>query len=167
MPVLVRMPSPEPALACIPSVLQAASGSPFIGCSAATQRIAINPKNNQCVCRLYEEEVRLCNARGGIDENSLRAFTLSMKGTPLLLGRGGARGRGGAASRLQRGSLQSVFVKHTVKFLDPFARASKKGPRVVITLLARRFFLLRSSRSGSNCSVFSMLVQPSSRARVS
>ena len=41
-----------------------------------------------CVCRLYEEEVRLCNARGGIDENSLRAFTLSMKGTPLLLGRG-------------------------------------------------------------------------------
>ena len=24
-----------------------------------------------CVCRLYEEEVRLCNARGGIDENSL------------------------------------------------------------------------------------------------
>ena len=75
----------------MPSVLQAASGSPFIGCSAATQRIAINPKNNQCVCRLYEEEVRLCNARGGIDENSLRAFTLSMKGTPLLLGRGAAR----------------------------------------------------------------------------
>ena len=74
----------------MPSVLQAASGSPFIGCSAATQRIAINPKNNQCVCRLYEEEVRLCNARGGIDENSLRAFTLSMKGTPLLLGRGAA-----------------------------------------------------------------------------
>ena len=30
--------------------------------------------------------------RGGIDENSLRAFTLSMKGTPLLLGRGAARG---------------------------------------------------------------------------
>ena len=29
--------------------------------------------------------------RGGIDENSLRAFTLSMKGTPLLLGRGAAR----------------------------------------------------------------------------
>ena len=28
---------------------------------------------------------------GGIDENSLRAFTLSMKGTPLLLGRGAAR----------------------------------------------------------------------------
>ena len=26
--------------------------------------------------------------RGGIDENSLRAFTLSMKGTPLLLGAG-------------------------------------------------------------------------------
>ena len=25
---------------------------------------------------------------GGIDENSLRAFTLSMKGTPLLLGAG-------------------------------------------------------------------------------
>ena len=60
--------------------------------AAATQRIAINPKNNQCVCGLYEEEeVRLCNARGGIDENSLRAFTLSMKGTPLLLGRGAAR----------------------------------------------------------------------------
>ena len=30
---------------------------------------------------------------GGIDENSLRAFTLSIaKGTPLLLGRGAARG---------------------------------------------------------------------------
>ena len=28
---------------------------------------------------------------GRIDENSLRAFTLSMKGTPLLLGRGAAR----------------------------------------------------------------------------
>ena len=28
---------------------------------------------------------------GGIDENSLRAFTLSMKGTPLFLGRGTAR----------------------------------------------------------------------------
>ena len=39
----------------------------------------------------YEE---LCYAThaGGIDENSLRAFTLSMKGTPLLLGRGAARG---------------------------------------------------------------------------
>ena len=35
----------------------------------------------------YEE---LCYAThaGGIDENSLRAFTLSMKGTPLLLGAG-------------------------------------------------------------------------------
>ena len=32
--------------------------------------------------------VELCNARGGIDENSLRAFTLSMKGTPRLLGAG-------------------------------------------------------------------------------
>ena len=92
MPVLVRMPSPEPALACIPSVLLAASGalSTITRGGLATQRIAINPKNHQCVCRLYEE-VRLCNARGGIDENSLRAFTLSMKGTPLLLGRGAAR----------------------------------------------------------------------------
>ena len=93
VPVLVRMPSPEPALACIPSVLLAASGalkSSRVIQAAATQRIAINPNNHQCVCRLYEEEVRLCNARGGIDENSLRAFTLSMKGTPLLLGRGAA-----------------------------------------------------------------------------
>ena len=74
MPVLVRMPSPEPALACIPSVLLAASEFSIHRVdaqAAATQRIAINPKNNQCVCRLYEEEVRLCNARGGIDENSL------------------------------------------------------------------------------------------------
>ena len=46
-----------------------------------------------------------------------------------------------AAYTFLRGARCKVFVKHTVKFLDPFARASKKGPRVVITLLARRFFL--------------------------
>ena len=67
--------------------------------AAATQRIAINPKNNQCVCRLYEEVLCTMHAGAGrIDENSLRAFTLSMKGTPLLLGRGAARG---ADARLQ------------------------------------------------------------------
>ena len=49
-------------LAGIPSVLLAASGAITRG-GLATQRIAINPKNHQCVCRLYEE-VRLCNARG-------------------------------------------------------------------------------------------------------
>ena len=51
----------------MPSVLQAASGSPFIGCSAATQRIAINPKNHQRVRRLYEEKfyVQCTRARGG------------------------------------------------------------------------------------------------------
>ena len=60
--------------------------------AAATQRIAINPKNHQRVCRLYEEVLCTMHAgAGGIDENSLRAFTLSMKGTPLLLGRGAAR----------------------------------------------------------------------------
>ncbi len=95
MPVLVRMPSPEPALACIPSVLLAASGalSTITRGGLATQRIAINPKNHQCVCRLYEEVLCTMHAGAGrIDENSLRAFTLSMKGTPLLLGRGAARG---------------------------------------------------------------------------
>ena len=94
MPVLVRMPSPEPALACIPSVLLAASGalSTITRGGLATQRIAINPKNHQCVCRLYEEVLCTMHAGAGrIDENSLRAFTLSMKGTPLLLGRGAAR----------------------------------------------------------------------------
>ena len=61
--------------------------------AAATQRIAINPKNHQSVCRLYEEVLCTMHAGAGrIDENSLRAFTLSMKGTPLLLGRGAARG---------------------------------------------------------------------------
>ena len=79
--------------ACIPSVLQAASGplSSRVEASPLT-RIAINPKKNQCVCRLYEEVLCTMHAgAGGIDENSLRAFTLSMKGTPLLLGRGAAR----------------------------------------------------------------------------
>ena len=62
--------------------------------AAATQRIAINPKNHKLVWvdGLYEEVLCTMHAGAGrIDENSLRAFTLSMKGTPLLLGRGAAR----------------------------------------------------------------------------
>ena len=51
----------------------------------------------------YEFTKKFYNARGAgrIDENSLRAFTLSIvaKGTPLLLGRGAARGAD--ARRLQ------------------------------------------------------------------
>ena len=89
MPVLVRMPSPEPALSYWPL----AELSTITRGGLATQRIAINPKNHQCVCRLYEEVLCTMHAGAGrIDENSLRAFTLSMKGTPLLLGRGAARG---------------------------------------------------------------------------
>ena len=71
--------------------------------AAATQRIAINPKNHQRVCRslrVYEEVLQRAGA-GRIDENSLHAFTLSIvaKGTPhsclgaglrALLMRGGA-----------------------------------------------------------------------------
>ena len=65
--------------------------------AAATQRIAINPKNHKLVWvdGLYEEVLCTMHAGAGrIDENSLRAFTLSIvaKGTPLLLGRGAARG---------------------------------------------------------------------------
>ena len=103
-PALVRVPSLGQASGCIPSVLQAASGALPIRVDAqagATKRIAINPKNHQCVCRLYEEVLCTMHAGAGrIDENSLRAFTLSIaKGTPLLLGRGAARGAD--ARRLQ------------------------------------------------------------------
>ena len=90
----MRMPSPDLLwLASLVSYWPLAELSPPLRVEASPlTRIAINPKKNQCVCRLYEEVLCTMHAgAGGIDENSLRAFTLSMKGTPLLLGRGAAR----------------------------------------------------------------------------
>ena len=101
MPVLVRMPSPEPALACIPSVLLAASGALHpLRVEASPLNASLSIQRITSVCVDYTKKFVYATRAGGIDENRLRAFTLSIaKGTPLLLGRGAARGAD--ARRLQ------------------------------------------------------------------
>ena len=72
---------------------------------------------------------------GGIDENSLRAFTLSMKGTPLLLGRGAARAAD-ARRRLQgRPDLELEKLLAALPSLDPLPVLEAIGVEAVVAVL--------------------------------
>ena len=74
-------------------------------------------------------------ARGGIDENSLLAFTLSMKGTPLLLGRGAACADD-VRRRLQgRPDLVLEIVLVALPSLDPLPVLEAIGVEAVVAVL--------------------------------